>query len=426
MPGDAQTIHIVVAGGNYAGLNAMQQLYSTLLAEPRATTAKVQITMIDRRDGFLHYIGMTRGLATPEYGRSLWIPYSTVSWLQHPQITIRQSTVDHITDTYVMLEDGEKLGFEYLIVALGVGRHAPIGVGAQTQADFETMLRETHASIQAASTVTVVGAGAVGIELAADVKCVFPEKHVQLVHSRQQVLAGPFSAVLRDRVEQALAHMGVEVVLEQRVVGQTPVSGDMDGAEAAGDIDDNRAARLPELIPATAADAELTLADGRQLRSDWVVRCLGARTRPILRLPAKGLATGIHGIRVRATMQVDDARYPHIYACGDACAHSPVKLAGVAMHNGFVAARNIARCVLMGGPRAADSLLELSPDFPAKILLLMGRSRCAMQVGDEVWDEEQTRQYVFDDMGLAQCVNALSLERTPVASSPFDQLPSPA
>ncbi|KAJ2079586.1 hypothetical protein H4R24_003681 [Coemansia sp. RSA 988] len=371
--------------------------------------------MIDRRDGFLHYIGMTRGLTAPDFGRSLWIPYSTVPWLQHPQITIRQSTVDHITDEYVVLDNGEKLAFDYLMVALGVGRHAPIGVGAQTQADYEKMLCETYASIRAAQNITVVGAGAVGIELAADVKCVFPEKNVQLVHSRQQVLAGPFSAELRDRVEQALGHMGVEVVLGQRVVGQTPTSGDMD---------DDSAARLPELIQATATDAELTLADGRELRSDWVVRCLGARARPILRLPSKGL-TDIHGIRVKATMQVDDARYPHIYAVGDACAHSAVKLAGVAMHNGFVAARNIARCLLMGDPHAADSLLELSPDFPAKILLLLGRSHCAMQVGEELWDEARTRQYVYEDMGLAQCVDALSLTRTPVASSPFDQLPSP-
>ncbi|PIA13508.1 FAD/NAD(P)-binding domain-containing protein [Coemansia reversa NRRL 1564] len=376
---------------------------------------------------------MTRGLTTPEYGNSLWIPYNTVTWLQHPQITIRQSTIDYITDKYVMFEDGDNLGFDYLIVALGVGRHAPIGVGAETRDEFEIMLRETHANIKAAQSVTVVGAGAVGIELAADVKEVFPDKYVRLVHSREQVLAGPFSVTLRQRVEQALVQMGVEVVLGQRVVKQRQISDDKDNLETAqlggqisiaNDMNCNRSARLPELTSAAVTNAELTLANGERLQSDWTVQCLGAQTRPILQLASKGL-TGSDGIRVRGTMQVDDIRYPHIYACGDACSHSAVKLAGVAMHNGFVAARNIARCVLMGGPRAADTLLEQSPDFPAKILLLLGRSHCAMQVGDVLWDEERARQFVFEDMGLAQCVNALSLTSVPIATSPFDHPPSP-
>ncbi|KAJ2607089.1 hypothetical protein H4S08_004936 [Coemansia sp. RSA 1365] len=371
---------------------------------------------------------MTRGLTTPEYGNSLWIPYNTVAWLQHPQITIRQSTVDYITDKYVVFEDGEKLGFDYVIVALGVGRNAPIGVGVKTQGDFEITLRQTHANIQEARSVTVVGAGAVGIELAADVKEVFPDKHVRLVHSRDQVLAGPFSVTLRQRVEQALVQMGVEVVLGQRVVKQRQIS-DVEMAQLgqiseASDMKSNETVRLPELTSAALSNAELTLANGDRLQSDWTVQCLGAQTRSILRLASKGL-TGSDGIRVRGTMQVDDIRYPHIYACGDACSHSAVKLAGVAMHNGFVAARNIARCVLMGGARAADALLEKSPDFPAKILLLLGRSRCAMQVGDVLWEEERARQFVFEDMGLAQCVDALSLTRTPSASSPFDLLPSP-
>ncbi|KAJ2047788.1 hypothetical protein GGI08_006170, partial [Coemansia sp. S2] len=69
---ESSTIKIVVAGGNYAGLNAMQHLYSSLLAtDPKTTAAaanarpNVEITLIDRRDGFIHCIGLTRGLTEP-------------------------------------------------------------------------------------------------------------------------------------------------------------------------------------------------------------------------------------------------------------------------------------------------------------------------------------------------------------------------
>ncbi|KAJ2529867.1 hypothetical protein EV175_007339, partial [Coemansia sp. RSA 1933] len=75
-------IKIVVAGGNYAGLNAVRHLYATLLASPKTTAPcqsrpKIEITLIDKRDGFLHYIGITRGFTEPEYGSSLWVPYAS-------------------------------------------------------------------------------------------------------------------------------------------------------------------------------------------------------------------------------------------------------------------------------------------------------------------------------------------------------------
>ncbi|KAJ2381311.1 hypothetical protein GGI05_006027, partial [Coemansia sp. RSA 2603] len=177
-------IRIVVAGCNYAGINALKTLYSTLLAKQpdnvngiTTQSPDVQITAIDRRDGFVHYIGITRGITEPEFGEQLWVPFAKVGWMQHPNITFKQGTVTKITSTQIELHDSNQpIEFDYLIVALGVGRHAPIGVGVPTKSRFVDQLNWANKEIQAADSVAVIGGGAVGIEMAADIKCDYPEK----------------------------------------------------------------------------------------------------------------------------------------------------------------------------------------------------------------------------------------------------------
>ncbi|KAJ2845140.1 hypothetical protein IWW36_004908 [Coemansia brasiliensis] len=411
-------IRIVVAGGNYAGLNAVRHLYSTLVASTKAP--KVQITLVDRRDGFLHYIGITRGITEPHYGQKLWVPYADVLWLQHPQITIKQATVQAIHPQHVELSSGEHLRFNYLITALGQSRFAPIGVNSPTKQDFEQQLHTAFAQIKQARSIAVVGAGAVGIEMAADIKSDFPDKSVTLVHSRKLPLPGPFGDELRHKVVDILKNqLQIQLMLGQRVVAQDPPSDDM------GYKPDVQPSTPPEQVwsMASAADSiSLTLSSADQqhkVQSNCVLRCLGTFDQHhLLKLPKQVISKA--GIRVLDTMQIDDPAYSHIYACGDICARSSVKLAGVAMYDAYVAATNIARSIV----GAKDSELMRSPEFPSKILLLMGKNHFAMEVDRRMWSDDETRPFVFEDMGLQRCIEALSLHQEPSAYSPFDPPPA--
>ncbi|KAJ2719226.1 hypothetical protein GGI07_005335 [Coemansia sp. Benny D115] len=407
-------VRIVIAGGNYAGLNTAKVLYSTLLAAPeteKAETAtthrappEVQITIIDRRDGFLHFIGITRGLTEPEYGEQLWVPYSSVGWMQHPSIKHFQATVKQITPTHVRVAslDGTEtnIEFDYLVIALGEGRFAPVGTCAPSKDVFVKQLDTANQKIKAAKTVTVVGGGAVGIELAADIKCDFGDKQVTLVHSRALPLPGPFKDEFRQIVVDMLRNdIGVDLVLGDRAISQEPASGDM----LAGPEDE------PELIDSTSADTKLTLTSGRTVQSDLAIRCLGTRSKyhaPLISLP-QGNVLDPTGIRVKDTMQVDSPEYSNIYACGDICSRDQVKLAGVAMYGGYIAARNVARSILCGKDAA---VLEDGERYPPKIMLLMGKDHFALQFGDDIWDTERARPFAPADMGLDNCIKALSLD----------------
>ncbi|KAJ1801503.1 hypothetical protein LPJ59_000223 [Coemansia sp. RSA 2399] len=397
-------IRIVVAGGNYAGLNAVRHLYATLLAPTKSTAApdasqpNVEITLIDKRDGFLHYIGITRGFTEPEYGDRLWVPYASVPWLQHPCVSVCHDTIAKITSSSVDLASGTQVPFDYLVIALGETRAAPVGTEATTKEQFIRELDKVHRQIKGSRTVAVVGGGAVGIEMAADIKCDFANKNVILAHSRALPLPGPFTDEFREQVVDILRNdIGVNVILGQRVINQAP------NCE----------------IPAPDDGYLLTLADGRQLTADCVIRCLGANNsiKHLIDLPTQQDAElplfGPRGIRVRDTMQVDCVEYPNIYACGDICARDDVKLAGVAMYGAYIAARNIARTILTQRSTGGCAELEEAFRYPSKIMLLMGKAHFAMQCGDEIWEKDRIRPFILDDMGLQLSIDGLSLSQNP-------------
>ncbi|KAJ2008175.1 hypothetical protein GGI04_001248 [Coemansia thaxteri] len=406
-------IRIAVAGGNYAGLYAIQELYASLLAkstkESPSERPPVEITLIDRRDGFVHYIGITRGQTEPlTFGAELWVPYATVPWLQHAQIRVIQATVVKITQNTVELAtngEGNTVEFDYVIIALGESRFAPVGVASSTKAEFIKELAESHGRIQAAQSVVVVGGGAVGIEMAADIKSDFPDKQVTLIHSRALPIPGPFKDEFRRSVVDILQRdIGVDVVLGERVVRQTPESADMR-------YSDWGAAFGPEVVQSVSHDSkiDLELSSGRHIQADYVIRCVGTDRKHRV-LSIKGDVFGSRGIRVRDTMQIDgEYSGGHMFACGDICARDEVKLAGVAMYGGYIAGRNVARLVL----GLDSSRLEAAIKYPSKLLLLMGKKQWAFQMDDEIWDRERTRQHVHEDMGLAACVDRLALQRDP-------------
>lgn len=68
-------------------------------------------------------------------------------------------------------------------------------------------------------------AGAVGIELAAEIKTVYPECHVILVHSRSDLLsAEPLPDEFKAKALEVTREEGVEVILGQRVTEEEACS----------------------------------------------------------------------------------------------------------------------------------------------------------------------------------------------------------
>ncbi|KAH6847104.1 hypothetical protein B0I37DRAFT_374300 [Chaetomium sp. MPI-CAGE-AT-0009] len=250
------------------------------------------------------------------------------------------------------------LPFDYLVVATGTRLAAPGTMPHDDKPESVRFLREYQAGIAAAQEVVVVGGGAVGVQMACDVKELWPGKRVVLVHSRERLMPvyhERLSGLIRERFEE----LGVEVVLGSRAVvpeGGWPVVGG--GGAAAGEkvevrLQDERVVTGDVVIPAT----------GQTPNTGFVVG-LEAPVEPgAVVNPRNGF------VRVRPTMQFADARYPHLFAVGDIADSGAHKAAKPGMVQAAVAARNIASMVA-----GCEAMEEMSVT-PAAIHLTLGLTR---------------------------------------------------
>lgn len=76
---------------------------------------------------------------------------------------------------------------------------------------------EKHArQVRQAQRIAIIGAGAVGVQMAMDIKELYPEKQVTLIHSRNQVM-NRFHSGLHDIIQARAKELGVRLALGSRV-----------------------------------------------------------------------------------------------------------------------------------------------------------------------------------------------------------------
>ncbi|KAJ2852261.1 hypothetical protein IWW36_000404 [Coemansia brasiliensis] len=434
MPIVNNPIRIAIAGGNYGGLSALKSLYLNLLAtnpdyngtQQAPCNPGIKITLIDRRDGFVHYLGMTRGLSQPEYAQKLWVPYTNMPWLQHPSITIKKDIISRITPTHVeLVESKENLEYDYLVISMGQSRNAPIGVPASTQNEYLQLMNKYHSTISSAQSIAVVGGGAVGTELAADLKTDYPNKQVMLIHSRELPVPGPYMDEFRQEAVRVLHKLGVQTVFGQRVVDESVADSSSETAK--------HAEILPELINSIKCNATLVTSTGTKIQADVVFNCLGAKNKSsLIDLPSSSEIPifSTAGIRVNSHMQVDDAKYPHIFAVGDISNHAEVaKFAGAAVKSGGVAGSNIARLIQANGEhveleqmrkRGRDrgksgkpNTTNVSSSTYSSMKLVLGEHNTVIQTEDGVVPPEMAASMSSPDIKLSKALKNLSVGKLP-------------
>ena len=231
--------HVVIVGAGFGGLEATFGLAG----------APVRITLIDRRNHHLFqpllYQVATASLATSEIA---W----PIRYLlrDRPDVTTLFANVNGIdaAGKRVLLEDGEALPYDSLILATGA-RHAyfghdewePFGPGLKTLEDATTLRRRILVAFERAErepdparraallTFVIIGAGPTGVELAGTIadlaKDTLPQDfrnidtskaRVVLIEAGPRVLAG-FPDDLSAYAQAALEEIGVEVVLGKPV-----------------------------------------------------------------------------------------------------------------------------------------------------------------------------------------------------------------
>ncbi|KAI0354558.1 FAD/NAD(P)-binding domain-containing protein [Trametes cingulata] len=302
---------VAVLGASYGGARAAHILAHGLPPHWR-------VVLVDRNSHMNHLYVLPRYAVLPGHEHKAFIPYDNV--FQPPPKTEPVDVSRHVLLHANVLELREHeltldrafpehgvpartLRFDYLVYALGSHLPAPINLwGPVADEELEqhgvvdivrgtkeggvAWLKKFQKRVERASSVLVVGGGALGIQYATDIAEIYPATRVTLLHSRHRLLPR-FDEGMHTEILSTLSALNVCTILGDRLdLASLAAKSARDGAE--------RVVRTQS---------------GREVRAELVLLCTGQTPNTgLLRAafpravvpdgPNKGMA------RVRRTMQL--------------------------------------------------------------------------------------------------------------------------
>ncbi|KAJ7903701.1 hypothetical protein B0H14DRAFT_2666009 [Mycena olivaceomarginata] len=419
---------VVVLGGAYGGARAAQLIAAGLPDDWR-------IVLIDR-NSYVYILPRLAVLAGHEH--KAFVPYDNIFNVPEPktdgkyvfiQAQIQSLNANSVKLSRAFPEHG--IESDTLISTtrpLNLWHASPDGKPAAhsyegNKTESIAWLRGKQRTIEDATSVLVVGGGALGIQFATDISAVYPGKPVTLLHSRTRLLPR-FDSAMHTEILQALESANVDVILGERL----------------------------DLVTATPGHSTVRTTTGRIIHADLVLLCTGQQpnTEFLQALdsrtvnPSNSLAHVLHTMQLgllpppaqsidvleSPALEQDDAvlaaalaeitlqdealaesaddkdqdgaedveaeemtPYPHIFVVGDAAdAFGAIPAGHNAYYQGEVAARNVLRLI----EGAGTPLEQYTPGVPA-IKVSLGLKKNVYQVNGVVGVGKETR----DDLNAA-------------------------
>lgn len=205
------SLNIVIIGGSYTGIYLARRLAETI-------PSGYKVILIEKNSHFNHVFNFPRYSVMQGSKGKAFVPYDGLAAGQPTGAfeRIRDTVVD-MREGEVVLESGKVVEFEFLAIVTGTTQPAPVRLMATDKEGECEELRTLQTKIQDSKTIAIVGAGAVGVQLAGDIKSFYPEKDVTIAHSRAQLLP-TFGKRLHDFVSEKFEAAGIRMLLEERPV----------------------------------------------------------------------------------------------------------------------------------------------------------------------------------------------------------------
>lgn len=408
----AFSTNILIVGGAYAGLAAARSLKShfaarakdPIYAEALATkTPRISITIVEPKAGFLNIIGIPKAVVSPDFAKTQYVPMSDFKNLTFDHVFTEHQEISNALETRSNLENdnflagieitfvhghvtrignktasytlsaiektpasaNETIQFDYAILASGRDRAWPTTPRGFTLPSFMEEMVEFRNKVDAADRISVVGAGAVGIEMAGDIKHEFPHKTVSLIHPHPTAPPEPLSTGFSEEIAKSLLKAGVKVLYNTRIMSEKD-------------------------------DGTLVTQNGDEIPTDLAVWCTShSNNIDILNENlCKRFVSAKRNLHVNEYLQLTNESdiEPRIFAAGDLVELPIIKSAGWAMYMGRQCAHNITSMIL------DDRLAEPFPDLlkmPRGMVLVAGNGEIISELCGEVElnNENYTHEY---------------------------------
>lgn len=361
---------VAVVGGGYGGARAAQLL-----------DAGTDVVLVEAKDAFVHNAAALRGLTNPAWTDRIFMPYDRL--LRRGSV-VRDRAV-RVEPGKVTLRSGAEITADFLVLATGSSYPFPAKMDVDDSASAKDRIHRTRSEVERSGHVLILGAGAVGLELAAEIRTAWPYKQITVSDPGTDVLGGAYSMELRQDLRRQLAAMQVTVR-----------TGDDLGT-------------LPPTEPGLFDPFRLTTARGESLEADLWFRAFGTSPRTEYlagELSAARLANG----RLRVTPQLRVVGQERVFAIGDITDVPEMKQASAADAHAEVVASNIVASIERR--RLRSYRLE-----PPAILVPLGPDGGASELPGGVADAQVTSEYKGKDLMVNDYAEFFGLT-APAAATP--------
>lgn len=321
------TKRIAIVGGGYLGTGIAKGL-----------DQHADVTLIEQKSHFVHTPAMIRAVVDPSIVDQALIPYDKL--LKRGRVV--QDRAESIDAEGVTLAGGERVDADFIVVATGSSYAAPFKPGGADVAGLRAENARVHALLQDAESVAIVGAGAVGTELAGEISDAMPDKKITLISSDATLFPG-FPAKLGTSLLRKLRARGVDVVLGARVETLANPS-------------------------APYADGHLRLSNGQEISADLVFPAIGARAVSALLEALPGVEKTTAN-RVKTDGFMRPSTLANVFAAGDVADMGDAMTIVAASRQGPWLKKTL-RALIEG--KTIDDLKPYRPWGKAPILLPLG------------------------------------------------------
>ncbi|KAI2791863.1 hypothetical protein POX_c04743 [Penicillium oxalicum] len=319
--------NIIVIGGSFVGRATVQELVKIIPPTHR-------ILLTETHSHFHHLFTFPRFAIVPGQEHKAFIPYSGLfSGAPDPAShAVIQACVTSIQPGHVQLDrewqGSTHVPFDYVVVATGTRLSKPAAMEHDDKPSSVEYLQSHQDQIRRSKTILIVGGGAVGVQMATDLKEYFPDKEVTVVQSRARVMPS-FHPRLHEIIQERFDQLGIRLITESRV--KIPPGG----------------------FPNTGTPFDVDLTNGSKVSAEFVILATGQTPNNQLVADLKPSTPGAPSIvnpdngyiRVRPTMQFLDEKYGNMFAVGDIADTGAQKAARPGAAQAAVVAKNIVSLI---------------------------------------------------------------------------------
>lgn len=304
------TKNIVIVGGGFAGIGVANALEKALA---KSDDQEHRIILIEKKSHFYHAIAGLRS-AVIDWDSQIMIPYTNL--FQNKKNKVVQASAVQLEKNEIVLDQsieefGDRIAYDYLILATGTQYPSPAKASAL---DFDTTranLKSLRANIKSAKSIVIVGGGPVGIELSGEIREVYSDKKITIVHDKDNFLdeASSPNAKLRKSLLALAQKNKIDTIFNDAVDLPTDLKEHFYSPEA-GIVNTKKGQTIENV------DLVL-LAFGNRPETAWLKNST---------LGAEIVNTNGY-IKVKKTFQVDHADLSNVFVLGDVADFKETKLA---------------------------------------------------------------------------------------------------